>query len=495
MTALVAAPARARSGAAGATGRQLVVFELRRFARSPVLWAAVALTVAWRLYDAWGWLPDMTVETIGAANASAIVAVAALVVANLATSRDRRQGAPATLAALPRRAVDRTRAVALAAPVAGAAAAAIAIAACLAARWASGPVAGRFDAYEALSGVAVAALAAAAGVALGRWLPALVVAPLAGLLWLFGLLANSRGEYGGWLLPVIPSYEPDWGPRSSGWHLVYLCALVVLVAAVALFRHGVRPLRVAAALAALAVAVPAVSAAGHAPDQQMRILNRVYDAVDARRAGLYGDRCRQIDGISYCALPRYVSWTAAWAEAVHPVVAALPPGARTGLPAVRQTNVTFSALVAPALPVLLNWSTDPGQGHRAWLAGGMAAAAVRLGPECDARGRAGTLVALWLLGQAGPVPPPGPLMVEGLQPASAINRYYGAAEAGYARRLLARADTRQRIWASWDRLADPRTTLDQALPLLGLRPERFPADPPADVAAVCRFEPETGGRG
>ncbi|MEU1725792.1 hypothetical protein [Nonomuraea sp. NPDC005692] len=53
---------------------------------------------------------------------------------------------------------------------------------------------------------------------------------------------------------------------------------------------------------------------------------------------------------------------------------------------------------------------------------------------------------------------------------------YGAAELGYARRLLTTPDARQRIWTHWRTLVKPGTTVEQALPLLGLRPE-FPADP------------------
>ncbi|SPL90047.1 putative ABC transport system transmembrane protein [[Actinomadura] parvosata subsp. kistnae] len=51
---------------------------------------------------------------------------------------------------------------------------------------------------------------------------------------------------------------------------------------------------------------------------------------------------------------------------------------------------------------------------------------------------------------------------------------YGAAEVGYARRLLERPDSVDRVRAHWDRLTASNTTIDQALPLLGLNSE-FPA--------------------
>ncbi|MFC4530544.1 hypothetical protein [Sphaerisporangium dianthi] len=58
------------------------------------------------------------------------------------------------------------------------------------------------------------------------------------VLWGFGTFADSRGEYGGWFWPVIAGHELEWGPRPSGTHLLYLAALVVLLGALALLRHG-----------------------------------------------------------------------------------------------------------------------------------------------------------------------------------------------------------------------------------------------------------------
>lgn len=46
---------------------------------------------------------------------------------------------------------------------------------------------------------------------------------------------------------------------------------------------------------------------------------------------------------------------------------------------------------------------------------------------------------------------------------------WGAAEVAYAKALLAVPDARERVHAAWDKLVNPATTIDQALPLLGLK--------------------------
>ncbi|WP_030457205.1 hypothetical protein [Herbidospora cretacea] len=105
----------------------LTLFELRRMARNPLIWAAVVVALAVEGVRAAPWWPDLTFVTLRAVTASTLVAGAVLVVANLAAGRDRRGGLPETLGALPGRAPARTRAVLLAAPLAGALAAAVVI--------------------------------------------------------------------------------------------------------------------------------------------------------------------------------------------------------------------------------------------------------------------------------------------------------------------------------------------------------------------------------
>ncbi|WP_432929304.1 hypothetical protein ACQPZZ_04755 [Microbispora sp. CA-135349] len=88
-------------------------------------------------------------------------------------------------------------------------------------------------------------------------------------------------------------------------------------------------------------------------------------------------------------------------------------------------------------------------------------------PGCAEWGRARTLVALWLGGQAGPV------RTAASSWAQTKDSELPAAERlfRYAERLVTRPDARSRVWAHWTTLMDPKTTVEQALPLLGITPD------------------------
>ncbi|MGC5014267.1 hypothetical protein ACLQ2R_26180 [Streptosporangium sp. DT93] len=474
--------------------RALVLFEARRLLRHPIPWTAAASALAVVVAGNASWLPDLTTTAIDTVAGSALVAAAMLVVAHLAASRDRRHGLPERLAAMPVREAVRTRAVVLAAPAVGGLVAAAMIFPYLLTVSASGTAAGRLDLYEAFGGVALAMLAASAGAALGRWTPWPVAPPVAIFLVAFALVGDPRGEYGGWFLPVVSAHDVSWGDRPTGWHLVYLLAAAVLCAAVALLRHGARPARTVVALAALLVAVPAgASATASAPAP---------GTASRAAADPSGQVCERHDGVSYCAYPGYRPWIGVWARAVRPIVTAVPRRALERIPVIRQGQAHDSSLDDPATPRTWTvWSTDPGR-HGTLLAGRVAAAVTGLdvtGSEggCGDLGRARTVVALWLAGRAGPLlEAPGPddwrgAPSEEVAPAwqlrvrmggnghelrlpGQLGVRYGAAEVGYARRLLELPDADRRVRAGWDVLVAPGTTIEQALPLLGLRPE-FPA--------------------
>ncbi|GAA3012614.1 hypothetical protein GCM10017559_39520 [Streptosporangium longisporum] len=176
----------------------------------------------------------------------------------------------------------------------------------------------------------------------------------------------------------------------------------------------------------------------------------------------------------------------------------VPRRARERIPVIRQVPAGGPASDDPGTPRTWTvWSTDPGR-HRALLAGRVAATVTGLEHGCAGPGRARTVVALWLAGRAGPLlEAPGPddwrrghseeaspawqLRVpmggdgRELRLPGQLGVRYGAAEVGYARRLLERPDAVRRVRAGWDVLTAPETTVEQALPLLGLRSE-FPAD-------------------
>ncbi|MFF5205977.1 hypothetical protein [Streptosporangium sp. NPDC000396] len=473
--------------------RSLLFFEAGRLLRSPILWGAALAALAMGFAQSAAWLPDMTMVTIDTITASTLVGAAVMIVTNLAAGRDRRHGLPETLGALPGRAAPRTRAVVLAAPAVGALAAAAMISAHLLVVSLSDSVAGRFDPYEALGGVALAALAASAGAALGRWTPWLIVPPILIAAMAFGMLGNSRAEIGGWFLPVIPGHNPEWGARPTEQHLIYLVAGVVFLASVALLRHGLRPVRTVVALTALAVAVPAGAAATAAAP--------ILPWTPHFTPQLPEQVCENHEGLSYCVYPDYKPWIPNWARALRPILSAVPERARDRIPVIRQKPVSAihsSEDIMGEPGTWLVWSTDPAQ-HQAMLIGQVAAAVAGLGGGCHDVGRARTVVALWLAGRAEPLldaPPPGAwsgsegeggwlrvsMTYDGGEiriPGQLGGPSYGAAEVGYARRLLERPDAADRVRANWDTLTAPETTVEQALPLLGLRPE-FPATPKDD---------------
>ena len=472
--------------------RSLYLFEARRMALSPIPWIGALLCLGLRLYATWDQLPDMNVDPISTSGTMLLLAVAMMLTANLATSRDTRGGMPETLSALYGRAPDRTSATTLAAMTVGTAFALSVMAVYLLTRLTMGPVAGVFDPFEALAGVLAVPFAAALGAALGRWTPWLVTVPVAAfLLAAFTYLNSNQSGYGDWFLPVVLFHGPDWPARPSALHLVYLLAAVALLAALALLRHGIRPFRLVTALTAVAVAVPAGAfATTRAPGAE---INDRYEAlrtpqeidIDARVKDRYlgpGAReCRLLGSVTYCAFKEYAAWIPVWAAAVGPVVEALPPAERYRVSRVQQTTDTWMIAADFAEPYITTFMFWGGAENRAQLA----AQAIRraLGWRnqrqggCDGRDQSRTVVGLWLLGQ---VVQPGESNSRAVRVGSNIfvpehsplgRIQYGAAELGYARRLLAIPDARERIWANWDALIKPSATVDQALPLLGLRPE------------------------
>ncbi|WP_433425315.1 hypothetical protein ACQP1V_20400 [Microtetraspora malaysiensis] len=484
--------------------RALFLAEVRRLARSPIPWAAAALCLGLRLAATWELLPDMSVEPVGTSGALLLLAAAMMLSAHLAISRDVRGGMGETLAAVPGRAVRRTAAALAASVTVGTGLASAVMAAYLLARQAMGPVAGVFDPFEAIGGVLAVPFAAALGALLGRWAPRPVAVPLAVfLIGAFTWLNGQQSGYGGWFLPVVLFHRPDWPPRPSAEHVVYLVAAVALFAALALLRHGRTWPRLAAAGAAAAVTVTTGTAAtAAAPGAEMNTAQLkgpeasfalMGAQVRERFFGPGARRCEKHGPVTYCAYRDYAAWIPEWVSAVDPVMRALPPAERGRFPMVGQLTDSWWHVDGDEEPsvakfTFMVWGRAGAEdAYRAVLASGIVRSVTGLLPQertgCDARGQSRAVVALWLLGQAVPPAPPrdrqvqigSSVFAEERSPLGAIR--YGTAELGYARRLLAAPDAKQRIWAHWDTLVKPGTTVEQALPLLGLRPE-FAAEPP-----------------
>ncbi|GAA0253729.1 hypothetical protein [Cryptosporangium japonicum] len=452
--------------------------ELGRALRNPLLWlvavAVHAAAVRTRLSGTAAWAPDLTIETVDATGDALFVAAGVLLGANLAILRERRM--PERLAALPGRPADRAVAVAGAFAVLGAVVAALQIAAYLVLRIAQGSVGGHLDGFEVACGVTVAALAAPLGVALGRWVPSLVAAPLVLFaLMLLTLLNRNLGGFGGWFLPLVLIRTTDGPARPSELHLVYLVAVGVAGVGVALLRHRSR--RRGAVLGVVLTALVLGVSTGAAAQA------RPGPGPDGRAAeGRAGTDCRRIGAVTYCALRGYTGWIPRWAAAVAPIEAALPASARDGLPTIVQHTAGAPGDTTGSVPVWSVWGRGASERpYRDFLAGDVAARATGLdtGERCDASGQARTVVALWLLGQvtgraAGPATITVTIATTGSGGRTLVTRAtplgvsYGAGEIEHASRLLTMPEAGRRIRAHWSVLVDPATPIARALPLLGL---------------------------
>ncbi|MFF4951435.1 hypothetical protein [Streptomyces chattanoogensis] len=475
----------------------LVVVEMRIALRSPLLWLLTLLTVTGRTVSTWHEMPNWSVETVDTATSALVIGAGAMLAANLAILRDRRADAVELTDPLPVRKRTRTLAVLVAHPLVAMVYAAMAMGAQMAGlRINSHPV-GHFDIRELLAGVLLVALMTALGAALGRWIPSLFAAPVCILLFFWTLVQFPQS----WLLPMVPSLKLAIDPvRPPTWHLVYVAALALGVGTAALLRHGRHLGLVIPSVGSAAAVVVAITLTLNSPAATDAA--RTEDLRQSSRSVSTGaDHCEKLQSTRYCAFPSYAGWIPLWRDAVGPVVAAVPTAFRHRLPGITQRTGTgtFDPKVT-SRNILTNtsWGRNGAErDSRRALAGQMAAAATGFpwgtqrgaGPSgCDARGRARTVVALWLIGQTEK-PLPATTTRSSVStddgkrsdretPASDLGAVdYGSLELAYAQRLLAQPGARERIWANWSVLIAPTTTIDQALPLLDLKRAAAPEAP------------------
>lgn len=386
--------------------------EARLVLRSPLLWGGMVLSLA--LCTAWGWTTMQTWETFAqdAGMSSIVLAGALLLAGHLAASRDRRAGAE-SLETVPTTAARRGVGLLALVLVAGAAGASVCLAGLLLMlpAW---PV-GQFDPWVLLVTVVVPATGAALGIVVGRWLPAMAAGPLtmiAVAIVLASLPVLSTGaDSVVWHLFPVPSAPWETGAeRPTGWHLVYLLAVLAAVVASLWLKHR--------RLIAVSVILAATVTSGIATNQQVRATPAVIDAaMDDALTGPAVLACEVYGGVRYCALPHYAGWIPLWQEAVEPVVRNLPAAAQR--PTVRQLGSSDDGRpLVPGAPEIVT-STRWGR-HGRWAEDsrtGMTVAYTtattglfRRGPgafnyeasRCSGAGQHRTVVALWLLAQALP---------------------------------------------------------------------------------------------
>ncbi|MFC6080493.1 hypothetical protein [Sphaerisporangium aureirubrum] len=434
---------------------------------------------------------------------------AALIVGNLAVLRARRDGTTglSQVLVLP----DHARTLAhLLAVLPLALAGAVLIVARMAVLAICAPAAGHPNPYELAIGPATVLLLGALGVLLGRLTRSAVLAPLALLVLLTGLVVLEPLFHGGkalWLAPQGgPAHEMPTPvslmARPAAAHLGYLLGLTGLLAAAAVLRAGARGVRVAVAGA---VALACTVAGGTAQ------LSPPSAAVAAGRAAVMKhpskhETCQELGHVTYCAFAGFTRWIPAWNTVVQAVVAQVPATARSTRLTVRQRVVVlaFDRGTGPA-ELLAAWQADDAAAGTPRAVGvgtqwgdGRATAdlaaqvAYRLVTGRTGAARAGELggttvcggagvLVVWLTGQTGAQAKTGLRLLaeEARGERDGVSFYetqlfptvhVPAAELTVATHALARphADIAARVRRSWVTLTAPGTTAAQAARILGV---------------------------
>ncbi|WP_158678607.1 hypothetical protein [Streptomyces sulphureus] len=469
----------------GAVVASLTRTELLRLAKNPFIWgaAAVAFALPVLLSVRQPMVANLEYEVQLAGTGALLIAVTVMVTANLGAVRDQRRGMPQTLAALPAGAMVRTLAVAIACGLAGALLTAVTVGAHVLFRLGSGPVAGGMSVWEIPAVVEGSVVLTVLGVTLGRWMPTLIAVPV--VLVVFLALTVDQGTTV-WPLPITSLLAGDVLQWPAGSRSVYLAALVVLLAAVALLRHGMHAYRALAGALALALAAPLLLSGNAAAHEG--------DAAELS--------CTDRTEVRYCHLPGFDAWVPLWAEAAEPVVAAVPAAERDAVPVVKQYRTTMSGAQQGGGLVGTEWGRDEVEkDYQRMLAGELAARITGLDDgsdtssdptTCAGDGQARTVVALWLAGQTVTPEPESTVDEMGLTALGHVG--YSAEDGRVARTLLRREDAGERIGAHWKTLVRPETDLQQARSLLGLA-DTSGSHPQADAGAESDGVPQAKSEG
>ncbi|GGN81250.1 hypothetical protein GCM10010112_57460 [Actinoplanes lobatus] len=460
--------------------------EARRVWRSPFLWTGLVLSIVSGL--AWSWTRLPTWETFheNSGMAAVVLAAALLITAQMAVARDHRAQTVETMRTMPtgpgRRSLGQLAVVPIAA-LAGL----VLYAAILLLLLPTWPV-GRFEPWAAVVVVVIPPIGAAIGLAAGRLLPAAVTGPLAVVAIFLALSVPfvfvDSADISFWPVTFV---EWDFGYRyPHGWHLLYLAGLLVSVVALASWP--------AARRASVAIAAVSVVFAGYAVQHEAAITPDFIDTEAAlRRTAPEMLDCRVHAEVRYCALPGYAPWIEYWRDAVEPVAALLPPGARR--PSIRQIAAMDDMKpMTPGYPEMIisdSWGRIGGwaEDSRRRMARDYVSAGIGILTRepmtwlpCDASGQHRTVVGLWMLGRAAPG--------EGW---TLPRTRYGQAEIQAAESLLAMPQDRVASYLAehWSEVLDPSST---ALAGLGvtLTPPPIPTEPPA-LPADGTMAPEDRG--
>lgn len=422
-----------------ASATDLARGESRRLLHHPAFLAGLVLTLlALTLTNGPGphqlhvWGPDLTLRLVP-------LGWFTILAANLAALRARRHGTVELYATTPVTPATVTAAHLLTA-VAATLVGAVLVGGAVAAELALSQPIGRLDPAEVVIGVLIVGGAVVAGVAVARWLPWFVFGfgAVITVTVLEGVLGSSQTgtlRFFAFVAPTTSVGHPFLDSRPSVWHAVFVAAMTVLLAGVALARHG----RGRAAVSVVVAGAVVASGAGWAQSRPMGDRD-----ARARASFLAGDgdayRCEEVAGVRYCAFRGDAEPIAEWAAVVGSVVERLPEDApRPELVEQRPPTVIGNddcgpseypeTLLAPVrdriepsriwpadddLHPTMAWPERFACGGRAdgglFLAVQAGAAAVGLPPalawgekRCRADGQARSQLALWLGAQSSPV--------------------------------------------------------------------------------------------
>ncbi|AZQ36455.1 hypothetical protein EJ357_25900 [Streptomyces cyaneochromogenes] len=502
--------------AAGAATRTLARVEAVRLLRHPAVLAAFGLYLAQWAYSGYSGddrYPVLHDEDRYTQLSLLLIAAGTLLAANLAALRSYRHGTDAMFDLLVLPPWRRTWALLLALlPVT--VLSAVLAGARIGYTAAQDAAIGSPSVAELATGPLVVLLAGAIGVLAARVVRSMVAAPLTlaalGIVTVVGAL-QPKSDVRWWGLVGIedenvPPLPTSLTYRPAGWHLLYLAALVTLVAAAAVLRAGGRStvFRATAGVALLAVIGTGLAQQRGLPDEVREARTTAENAPSSQQV------CVERDGVDHCAFPEFKDRYRQWAEVTGGVLRWVPRTAREKRYVVRQhvfLSTVGTGVVPPlpvakwaaddraagtpgAVPVGTDWGThsDLAGDHMLGFAGSFAYRAVTGEAPADARNqavcRARGALTLWLAVQA----------TDGTREAydSLTGRSFGglslntfnaatglgvsAREQDLVRTLLTRRDAEvgAKVKQSWTRLTAADTTTDEAAALLGV-----PAPPAA----------------
>ncbi|MFF2409085.1 hypothetical protein [Streptomyces sp. NPDC058092] len=351
---------RTESGARSATC-SLARTEAVRLLRHPAVLVAFALYAAQWAYSAYSGnesYPVLQDEDRYTQLPLLLIAAGALLAANLAALRPHRHGTDAmfdllVLAPWWRTCAQLLSLLPLAALSAAVAGARIGYAA------AQDAAVGRPSGAELATGPLVVLLAGAIGVLAARLVRSVAAGPLMvaglGVATVVGAL-QAQSDWRWWGLVAVEDENQAPLPsalmyRPAGWHLLYLAALLALVAAVALLRSGRHVTTGFGAVTGLALALAVVAGCVQlrgVPDEVSRARAAAEQAPSAQQV------CGTRGSVDYCAFPEFAVRSRQWARVAEGVLRWVPQEAREKRYVVRQHIVPAT----PAPLPLESWAAD-----------------------------------------------------------------------------------------------------------------------------------------